>query len=86
MQVPKYQNNSSPMLPVHEISRGLSSQEPRKPRPNPPPIKALELMGLNLHEEKEPDHDVDVSDVTMMRQKMNHHSEETNELFNLMAR
>ena len=43
-------------------------------------------MGLNLHEEKEPDHGIDISDVTMMRSKLNTHSEETNELFNLMAR
>lgn len=43
-------------------------------------------MGINLHEEKEPSRDVDQSEVTLMRSRMAHHSEETNELFNLMAR
>ena len=43
-------------------------------------------MGLNLHQEKEVERDVDTSEVTNMRVKMAHHSEETNELFNLMAR
>ena len=57
-----------------------------KPRANPPPIRAIELMGLNLHQEREPSRDVDQSDVTQMRSKMNQHSEETNELYNLMAR
>ena len=43
-------------------------------------------MGINLHQEREPSRDVDLSDVTQMRSKMNQHSEETNELYNLMAR
>ena len=43
-------------------------------------------MGINLHEEREPSREVDNSDVTQMRTKMGHHSEETNELYNLMAR
>ena len=43
-------------------------------------------MGINLHEEKEVDRDVEDLEVTQMRGKMAQHSEETNELFNLMAR
>jgi len=34
----------------------------------------------------EPSREVELSEVTQMRSKMKHHSEETNELFNLMAR
>ena len=58
----------------------------RQPRANPPPIKTIELMSLKLHEEKEVERDVEDSEVTVMRTKMAQHSEETNELFNLMAR
>ena len=43
-------------------------------------------MGINLHEEREPSREIDSSDVSLMRNKMLHHSEETNELYNLMAR
>jgi len=43
-------------------------------------------MGINLHEESEVERDVDQSDVTGMCAKMTMHSEETNELYNLMAR
>ena len=57
-----------------------------KPRANPPPVRAIELMGINLHQEREPSREVDQSDVTQMRTKMGQHSEETNELYNLMAR
>lgn len=67
-------------------SNGAGTFQTFKPRANPPPIKAIELMGINLHEEKEPSRDVETSEVTMMRSRMAHHSEETNELFNLMAR
>lgn len=57
-----------------------------KPRANPPPVRAIELMGINLHEEREPSREVDTADVTQMRSTMKNHSEETNELYNLMAR
>ena len=43
-------------------------------------------MGINLHEETEPSREVETSEVTQMRSKMKLHSEETNEVFNLMAR
>ena len=84
--------SGSGSLPVYSSSQQQlrstsgSFQPSYKPRANPPPIRAIELMGINLHEEKEPSRDVDLSDVTTMRSKMGHHSEETNELFNLMAR
>lgn len=31
----------------------------RQPRPNPPPIKTIELMGINLHDEKEVEREVE---------------------------
>ena len=77
-------NNSLPVYNEHRSSG--SSLQKWQPRANPPPIKTIELMGLNLHEEKEVDRDVEDLEVTMMRGKMAQHSEETNELFNLMAR
>lgn len=38
-----------------------------KPRANPPPIKALDLLGVNLHQADEPSRTVEDSDVSMMR-------------------
>ena len=49
-------------------------------------MRAIQLMGINLHAAEELSREVDQSDVTTMRKKMTEHSEETNELFNLMAR
>jgi len=44
-------------------------------------------MGINLHQAHSPDRDVDQTDVThMINHKLCEHSEETNELYNLMAR
>ena len=44
-------------------------------------------MGINLHQAHSPDREVENSDVThMIKNKLCEHSEETNELYNLMAR
>ena len=43
-------------------------------------------MGINLHQEMEPSREVEKADIKYMRGRMNEHCEETNELYNLMAR
>ena len=40
---------------------------------------------MNLHDIVDPERGVDAIEVEQMQQKLEHHSEETNELFNLMA-
>ena len=75
-------------MPVYSSGHSTANQAAtrRVPRANPPPVKAIELMGINLHQERAPSRDVDKADVKYMRNTMNHHCEETNELYNLMAR
>ena len=43
-------------------------------------------MGIHLHEEVEVEREVENNEVMSMRAKMATHSEETNEVFNLIAR
>ena len=43
-------------------------------------------MGLKLHDAQSPTRDVDKSEVNSMQKIMGQHCEETNELYNLMAR
>ena len=52
----------------------------------PKPVKAIELLGLNLHDQAQHVTDVDNVEVEEMQQNMVAHTEETNEIFNLMAR
>ena len=40
---------------------------------------------MNLHDTADPERGVDAIEVEQMQSKLEHHSEETNELFNLMA-
>lgn len=54
-------------------------------RPAPQPFKALDLLGMNLHDAVDPVRDVEACEVEQMQRKLASHSEETNELFNLMA-
>jgi len=62
----KRANVSQGSLPLYDHSRS-NSKFLRQPRPNPPPIKTIELMGINLHAAREVERDVDPADVTQMR-------------------
>ena len=56
------------------------------PRKNPLPVNALALLGVDLHDQMDPERSVANNEVEVMQKKLTEHSEETNELFNLMAR
>lgn len=58
----------------------------KQPRPNPKVVNAIDLLQVNLHSSLEPEIGIEESETAHMRQRMKAHTEDTNELFNLMAR
>ena len=56
------------------------------PRRNPKPVKAIELLGLDLHDRTQHETKVENSEVEVMQNNLAEHTDETNEIFNLMAR
>lgn len=57
-------NGGVSSLPIFSANRSNTSQIDFRPRANPPPIKTIELMGINLHDEKELSREVEQSEVT----------------------
>jgi len=63
--------SSGSSLPIYSVDPSSGIQPGKRvPRANPPSVSAIELMGINLHEEREVTRDVDNAEMKQMRIKM----------------
>lgn len=63
--------SSGSSLPIYSVDPSSGNLPAKRvPRANPPTVSAIELMGINLHEETELSRDVDNTDIKQMRGKM----------------